>query len=332
MVAQPLVSVIVPVYNAGAALEDCVRSILDQDYPSLEVLLVDDGSTDDSGEICDLFAASDSRVIVLHQANAGIAAAQNAGLDAATGALITFCDNDDLMMPTLVTRLVAIMEHGQADMSCCRWLNVGASVAGAVRRERLGAPAGVVVAIDDPARAYQTVFSRLLRKLQRSELRYFSEANWGKLYRRELFDTVRFPVGRYAQDVAVAMPLYLQMSRVASCEDALYLWVQHPGSVSHHARSTRYFHDIIRAHGGAFDAAMAAGILPARAYGGMKTLDLERASVRSADDARLYAEDVAFVRARLGQLRWRQRLACAILHRIRRAEVLVYRWTVHRRK
>ena len=93
-----------------------------------------------------------------------------------------------------------------------------------------------------------------------------------------------------------------------------------------------YFHDIVRAHGHCFDLAYEQGILPARAYGGMMTLDLERGSVRTDDDAALLRADVEFVRERLSRLSWRQRALCWILHRLRRAEVLVYRATVHRRR
>lgn len=327
-----LVSIIVPVYNAAAHLEPCVRSILAQTHDHLELILIDDGSTDGSGEICDRLARDDARIVVRHQPNGGIASAQNAGLDLASGSLITFCDNDDLMSPRLLERLVGLLESTGADMSCCRWRNVGVSQGASELEKHREDLFGRHIVIDDPGTAYQTVFSLALRKLFGVELRYFSEANWGKLYRAELFDGIRFPAGQYAQDVAVAMDLYSRMSSVASCDDALYFWLQRGDSVSHRERSARYYSDIVRAHLRSFDEARAQGILPARAYTGIATLKYEGRSVRSEVDARRYAEDRASVRERLRALGlWRRALCLAIFWE-RMLEVKIYNLTVHRRR
>lgn len=327
-----LVSVVVPVYNSAAHLGACVRSILDQTHRELEVILVDDGSTDGSGALCDRLADADQRVRVLHQENGGIAAAQNAGLDAATGELITFCDNDDLMLPRMLERLVEILESTGADMSCCRWRNLGASRGTTEMRSHGDDTFGPVTVIPDPARAYQTVFSLAMRRLLRIEARYFSEANWGKLYRARLFDGVRFPSGRYAQDVAVAMSLYARMSRVASCVDVLYYWLQRGDSVSHALRSTQYYSDIVHAHLESFDVALRMGITPARAYSGLMTLRFERRSAVTGVDRAIYLADREQVRARVRRLTFGQRLRCRLLYLLRAAEVQVYNRTVHRRR
>lgn len=332
MTAAPTVSIVVPVFNAVRYLEACVASILAQDYPHLQVILVDDGSSDGSGELCDRFAASDDRVVVVHQANGGIATAQNTGLGLATGELVTFCDNDDLMSPRMIGRLVRILVAADADMSCCRWSNVGASAAAATMAAHRDDPPGRVVVFGRPSAAYQTIFSVLLRKLTRSELRYFSEANWGKLYRRELFRGLRFPEGRYAQDVAVAMDLYARMRTVASCDDRLYYWLQRSDSVSHKLRSTPYYHDIVRAHARCFDLAVAEGIPPARAYFGMKAIVEERRSIRTDADRELYERDRHLVRGKVASLSLGQRVYCGALRWLRLLEVQVYNRTIHRRR
>ena len=326
------VSVIVPAYNSVDYLRACVASILAQTYRNIEVILVDDGSTDGTHELCDELAAMDPRLHVIHQPNGGIGAAQNAGLDAARGAFITFCDNDDLMSPHLVERLVDILVDADADMSCCRWWNVGVSVAASALEEHRDAPPGEVVVFDDAARSYQSVFSVTLRRVRAQELNYFSEANWGKLYRTALFDGVRFPEGRSAQDVAVAMDLYLRTRRVASCSDRLYFWLQRSDSVSHSLRSPRYYHDIVSAHARSFQAALAHNVLPARAFYGLTALRLERRTVRTPDDAKAYRADRALVRSLRAHLRPNERIRCFALSLIRQAEVFVYDRTVHRRR
>lgn len=326
------VSVIVPVYNAVAHLGACLASILSQTHTDLDVILVDDGSTDGSGALCDQIALTDSRVRVIHQTNGGIGAAQNAGLDAARGQYITFCDNDDLMSPHLIERLLQILVETDADMSCCRWWNVGASTAVAALEQHRDDPPGRVLLFDDAARSYQTIFSVAVRRLGRAELRYFSEANWGKLYRAAIFDGIRFPIGRFAQDVAVAMHLYLRMRRVASCSDRLYFWIQRGDSVSHSLRSAAYYHDIVRAHALSFEAALDHGLLPARAYFGLTALRFERRSAHTACEAEVYHSDRALVSALLSRLPFSRRLLCIALGLLRQVEVLVYDRTVHRRR
>jgi len=326
------VSVIVPVYNAVGHVQACVASILAQTHSDLEVVLVDDGSTDGSSALCDELAASDRRVHVIHQENGGIGAAQNAGLDHASGRYITFCDNDDLMSPHLVARLVEILITNDADMSCCRWWNVGASAAADLRAAHADDPAGEIAVFENAAESYQTVFSLTLRRLTHAELRYFSEANWGKLYKAELFEGLRFPEGRYAQDVSVAMTLYLRMRRVASCSDRLYFWLQRGDSVSHSLRSASYYHDIVEAHSDAFETALANGILPARANYGLTALTYEQRSARTPYERSTLEADrqrVSALRRRLGL--W-ERVACTALLLLRRAEVVVYDRTVHRRR
>lgn len=117
--SNPLASVIIPVYNAGAYLEECVDSIRGQTYSHLEIILVDDGSTDGGGRICDGFSEEDPRIRVIHQENKGVSAARNAGLDAAKGTYIYFVDSDDWVAETMVEESVLVMEQKSYDI--CSW-------------------------------------------------------------------------------------------------------------------------------------------------------------------------------------------------------------------
>lgn len=119
-----LISVIIPVYNRADYLPDCVESLLAQTYSSLQIILIDDGSTDESATLCREYAARDSRVIFLQGAHGGVSAARNLGLDAATGDYVYFLDSDDAIHPTLLSTLLTAMQNYQASMGCTLLANV----------------------------------------------------------------------------------------------------------------------------------------------------------------------------------------------------------------
>lgn len=115
-----LVSVIVPVYNVVQYIEKCLRSIINQTYCHLEILVIDDGSTDDSGVICDRMAAEDSRIRVVHQENAGVSSARNKGLDICSGSFVLFVDSDDWIEPEMVELMVSAIEKTNTDLAVCQ--------------------------------------------------------------------------------------------------------------------------------------------------------------------------------------------------------------------
>ncbi|PLS31765.1 glycosyl transferase [Bifidobacterium margollesii] len=329
---QPLVSIIVPVYNAQRYLPYCIESITGQTYPNLEIILVDDGSTDDSPRICDSYAVKDDRIVVIHQTNGGIAKAQNAGLDAARGEFIAFADNDDMLDSRNIEILLHALESTGASMSKGRWAQFGVSSLDDVA-ERIGlgveSPQTVTV-FRNPLRAYQSVFCKSLRLLldslgRHGEARYFNEANWCRLYRRELWDGVRFPEGMYAQDVMVAGELYSRMDAVVDVDAVLYHWLQSGGSVTHSQRSLGFYHDNVMAGLTNFDHAMANGITPARSYYTM-TEQLREAEQTYAGKhgTALLDADRDQVRKAIARLTPFQRLRCRTLATVRYAEKLVY--------
>ena len=332
--STPLVSIIVPVYNAEDYLRYCVDSILQQSYANLEVILVDDGAKDSSPQICDEFAAQDNRVTVIHQENGGIAKAQNTGLDAAHGEYIAFADNDDILDRHNIEYLLHALQNTGADMSKARWRQFGVSQLDEVAQEAAtGAetPSKITV-FEHPLAAYQTGFCKSLRiigdKLGRStEARYFNEANWCRLYKRELWDGIRFPEGMYAQDVMVAGDLYIRMRKVADLGVNLYNWLQSAGSVTHQERSFGFYHDNFAAGAANFRLCLEQGVRPGRSYYTLVGALHEETTAPDFSDAlneQQHKADQDELNELLGKLSYVQRLHCAMIRQIRLLEKHIY--------
>lgn len=321
-------------YNAEDYLRYCVDSILQQSYANLEVILVDDGAKDSSPQICDEFAAQDNRVTVIHQENGGIAKAQNTGLDAAHGEYIAFADNDDILDRHNIEYLLHALQNTGADMSKARWRQFGVSQLDEVAQEAAtGAetPSKITV-FEHPLAAYQTVFCKSLRiigdKLGRStEARYFNEANWCRLYKRELWDGIRFPEGMYAQDVMVAGDLYIRMHKVADLNVNLYNWLQSAGSVTHQERSFGFYHDNFTAGAANFRLCLEQGVRPGRSYYTLVGALHEETTAPDFSDAlneQQHKADQDELNELLGKLSYVQRLHCAMIRQIRLLEKHIY--------
>ena len=119
MISGPLISVVVPIYNVEQYLERCIDSILHQTYEHLEIILVDDGSPDNSGAICDSYLSLDQRIKVIHKRNGGLSDARNAGLEMASGEFIAFIDSDDTIMPEMIEKLYERIDTDRSDMAFC---------------------------------------------------------------------------------------------------------------------------------------------------------------------------------------------------------------------
>ena len=213
------ISIIVPVYNCVPYLSKCVDSILQQTFQNIELLLVDDGSTDSSGAICDEYAAKDSRVRVIHQANAGVSAARNAGLDAATGTYVGFVDADDWIDPTMFGILLQQAEITGADIVMC----------------------DAVTVWDGGRQDADTIDllpeSRLLRKADISPdiLRLIAGSACRCLYRSTVLqrDQIRFPVGiRLSEDRLFNLQAMGTAKEIAYLKKGLYFRYMRSGSAT----------------------------------------------------------------------------------------------------
>lgn len=194
-----LISVIVPVYNSEKYLTACVESILKQTYEHLEIILVDDGSTDNSKSICDQYAKTDSRVRVVHKTNGGLSDARNTGLKIATGAFITFVDSDDRIQPDMVDYLYRLVKKFNCRLSLCTHTIIWAN---GKRRKSIGNGSEEKLSCEECLKRmlYQDVINT---------------SAWAKLYSVDLFSDVTFPVGKLFEDIATVYKLFIKSGDIA---------------------------------------------------------------------------------------------------------------------
>lgn len=232
----PLVSIIVPVYQVKEYISECVESLLAQTYTNLEILLVDDGSTDGSGEICDEYAVKDSRVRVVHQGNCGPSAARNIGLDLAKGNYVAFVDSDDIVLPDFVKTLYELAEKYRVDIAACayiEWGSEGLAYSGegsllndasrwdnrVQNREKEGHRGDKVICMSS---------EQMLRQWH-GKYKKWETVAWNKLYRKCVFDggetgVIRFPHGRKLEDVLTSHLIVANAKKIALTMRSLYLY------------------------------------------------------------------------------------------------------------
>ena len=222
MTDLPLISVVVPVYRVEKYLDHCIQSIAEQTYSNLEILLVDDGSPDGSGAICDRWAARDSRIRVFHKQNAGAGAARNTALDAARGEIITFVDSDDYLHPNMFSHLCGLMKDGVEIAEC---------EIGITERDDL--------AMDDGTGAEILVCEteEALRLHIQDEV--FRQTPPNKLYRRECVGDIRFPEGNLIDDEFFTYRVLGNAKKLAHSSACMYAYRQQSGSAMHKPYSLR---------------------------------------------------------------------------------------------
>lgn len=209
---ENLISVIVPVYNVKDYLEECVASILQQTYPNFELLLIDDGSTDGSGSLCDQLALKDERIRIVHKKNGGLADARNVGLDEANGNRIAFVDSDDTIRPQYLEVLNTLMSQQKADI----------------------VQVGIFTNVDEkksPKGSETEVFSgeKALENLLRFKIvKVYAHS---KLYSRELFGNIRYPYGKLMEDSFTTYKLIAKATKVVCESRELYFYRQRKGSI-----------------------------------------------------------------------------------------------------
>ena len=213
---QEKISIIVPVYNVEKYLHRCVESVLNQSYKNLEIILIDDGSTDESGKICDEFKKNDNRIKVVHKENGGISDARNAGLNEATGEYIAFVDSDDWISPVMIERLYHTLKEYKTKLVVCEPIYVYETY---------------VSETQFSGRSFELDKSHALEMLLAD--RKFRSVLWNKLYARALWNDVRFPENRHYEDVHVMYKIYDRCENVAYIDQGLYYYFQRRSSIVH---------------------------------------------------------------------------------------------------
>lgn len=194
-----LISIIVPVYNVSKYLPQCLDSVIHQTYQNLDIIVVDDGSTDGSGPICDFYEGKDPRIRVFRSDHRGVSAARNIGIGNAKGAYITFIDSDDWVEPDTIEAYVTTAVQTEADITCVK---SSSEFIGRTIHPKIGLPTdvGETVNLDD---------GREVRVFRGSDVltayvnRQFREVLWNKMFRAEVFAEIRFPDGRTYEDVSL---------------------------------------------------------------------------------------------------------------------------------
>lgn len=195
MEINPLISVIVPVYKVEDYIRECIESICKQSYNNLEIILVDDGSPDNSGKICDKYARMNNNIMVIHKNNEGVSAARKVGLLHASGKYVAFVDSDDYIEEDYFERLVKGIERYQSDIVCCNCVDEGSINQPNICISR----ESCIDNLNDKMKCY---FDGMR----------FAYVIWGKIFKRELIDKVEMPLMRYTEDTHIMLQS-LQLSK-----------------------------------------------------------------------------------------------------------------------
>ncbi len=217
-----MLSIIVAIYNVEKYVKKTIKSLLEQTYQDIEILLVDDGSTDASGKLCDVYAEKDNRIQVIHKENGGLSDARNVGLQMSKGEYVAFVDGDDYLHPQMYEVLMQQMLAHDADMSLCSFQTV----------------------MEDETVAYEQSEAKEVQVFTGTEMyHYFDRLEmtvaWNKVYKKSLFDGISYPNGRLHEDEYVVHRLAGASKRIVFTEGKLYYYVVRGGSITNRLNMQR---------------------------------------------------------------------------------------------
>lgn len=208
---NPKVSVIIAAYNIENFIEKSLESIQSQTYQNIEMIIVDDGSTDGTSKYCDEFCKTEPRARVIHQKNKGLSEARNVGIKEATSEFITFVDGDDIVAGNYVKRLLEAIIKNNSDISVCGFTMVPSNKSEHPKNETISGEDATI---------------KLLTELDNYQI-----VSWNKLYRKSLFVDIKFPVGKKHEDSLTTYKLFAASKKVSFISDALYFYINRKNSI-----------------------------------------------------------------------------------------------------
>ncbi len=221
---EDLISIVIPVYKVEKYLEKCIESVLKQTYTNLQIILVDDGSPDNCGKICDEYAKRDSRIDVIHKVNGGLSEARNVGISKAKGRYIGFVDSDDYIKENMYEILLNLIKEYNADASICNLYDV---IEGKeyIRNKNNG--------IQEYSR-----LDILKEVLLDKNIQSYA---WNKLYKKELFDEVKYPIGKKYEDIGTTFYIFEKCNKIVVTSEPEYYYLKRSDSLVNNVTESTVF-------------------------------------------------------------------------------------------
>jgi len=211
---KALISVIIPVYKVEKYVEKCIQSVINQTYENLQIILVDDGSPDNCGKICDEYAKKDHRIEVIHKSNGGLSDARNKGLEIAKGEYIGFVDSDDYIEADMYEVLYNLLKQYNADVSICNFYTVSQGKISIKNAEN-----GI--------KEYNRI--EILKEILLDK--NIQSYAWNKLYKKELFDEIKYPIGKKYEDIGTTFFLLEKCNKVVVTGKSEYYYINRQDSI-----------------------------------------------------------------------------------------------------
>ena len=218
---KALISVIIPVYKVEKYVERCIQSVINQTYENLQIILVDDGSPDNCGKICDEYAKKDHRIEVIHKSNGGLSDARNKGLEIAKGEYIGFVDSDDYIEADMYEVLYNLLKQYNADVSICNFYTVSQGKIS-------------IKNADNGINEYNRI--EILKEILLD--RNIQSYAWNKLYKKELFDEIKYPIGKKYEDIGTTFFLLEKCNKVVVTGKSEYYYINRQDSIVNNVTET----------------------------------------------------------------------------------------------